>query len=123
MAKPMTVLVAEDHYIVALDLEQKLRKMGLDVMGPYRSVADTMTAIEEKTPDFAFLDVELIDGRSFEVAAYLNDNQKPYVFVTARLDLIEEAGHDVTRVVTKPFKTDDLVEALEFAADYTPPKL
>jgi two-component SAPR family response regulator len=114
MSQSLTVMVAEDSHFVALDLKKKIEKMGHSVLGPFKSVGDTMAAVLEGRLEFAFLDVELMDGRSFKAAAQLNDMGIPFVFVTARTDLVEEAGFDPTKIVLKPFQQGDLKKALDF---------
>ena len=113
-ATPLDILIAEDNFIVALDLKTKVEGFGHNCVGPFRTVVDTMASVEAKHPDFAILDVELLDGRVFIVAAHLADLGIPFVFVTARTDLVREAGFDPTRILLKPFRRADLKVALDY---------
>ena len=111
--KPLNILVAEDNSIVALDIEQTVTRMGHAVIGPSRSVRSTLDAIRNVVPDMAFLDVELTDGRSFSIASQLVKDSVPFMFITARTDLIEEAGYSLEQVIVKPFKRSDIHRAIQ----------
>src|SRR4051812_50170466 len=56
------VLVVEDEYIVALDLEDTLRALGCEVLGPAASVARALALLARERPDAVTLDLDLLDG-------------------------------------------------------------
>ena len=56
------VLVAEDEFVIALEIEATLREFGCLVLGPTASVADTLDRLTRELPDAALIDVELRDG-------------------------------------------------------------
>ena len=62
------VLVAEDEFVIALEIETTLRELGCLVLGPTASVADTLDLLTRERPDAALLDVELRDGPATAVA-------------------------------------------------------
>jgi len=108
MTHALTVLVAEDNILVGLDLKMALESLDCEVWGPFATVADSLEAIVDKVPDYALLDVELKDGRAFTVAKQLDISQTPYVFVTGRGDLLEEAGFEGHDLIPKPFEIEEL---------------
>ena len=54
------VLVVEDEFLIALDLEQLLlRRHGWRVLGPAATVAEALWLLQGATPDVASLDINL----------------------------------------------------------------
>lgn len=60
----LTVLVAEDEYIVALELEETLRARGYAVLGPTASNAEGVELLRRVRPDAALVDATLADGQA-----------------------------------------------------------
>lgn len=112
-ATGLKILIAEDNFMVAMDIKQGIEKLGHDAIGPFSSVVESLAAIKKDAPDFAFLDVELLDERSFMIAQRLDQISVPYAFVTARTDLVVEAGYKLSSVVVKPFRHQDLEDAID----------
>jgi two-component system, response regulator PdtaR len=84
------VLVVEDEFLIAWDLEYLLRRHGWRVLGPAGSVAEALRLLEgEEAPAVALLDVNLRGEPVTPVAAALRDRGVPFVLASAydRLDL------------------------------------
>ena len=79
MSQPR-VLVAEDEFIVAIDLCDTVKEAGFDVEGPHPDVSSAMLAVQKFKPDLAILDVELDDGNSFQLAERLMADNVPVIF-------------------------------------------
>src|SRR3954469_2931819 len=77
------VLVVEDEYIVALDLEDTLRALGCEVLGPVASVARALALLALERPDAVTLDLDLLDGLAVPVAELLASMGVPFVVVSA----------------------------------------
>ena len=77
------VLVVEDEFMVALELEQALCDLGYAVLGPAASAEDALRLLERERPDAATLDVRLRDGRVTPVAERLRAAGVPFVLVTS----------------------------------------
>src|SRR5689334_8220047 len=76
------VLVAEDEFVVALDLEVGLRELGCEVVGPAASVAQALALVARERPDAALLDVALLDGNAAPAAEALRSAGVPFVLLT-----------------------------------------
>lgn len=76
------VLVLEDDYYLATDLQAALEKAGAMVVGPFCDVVDAEQALIDATPDGAFIDVNLGEGPSFDMPRALAQRQVPFAFVT-----------------------------------------
>jgi CheY-like chemotaxis protein len=56
----LMVLVVEDEFLIAMDLEAMLRGHGWRVLGPAATVAEALRLLDGgETPDVALLDVNL----------------------------------------------------------------
>jgi CheY-like chemotaxis protein len=76
------VLVVEDEFLIALDIEQILAGLGCIVIGPAPSVARALALIDREAPDFAILDVNLGRERSAPVAEALRARGVPFALAT-----------------------------------------
>ena len=56
------ILLVEDEFLIALDLQILLYRLGCDVLGPVGSVAEALVLLRHERPDAAVLDINLRDG-------------------------------------------------------------
>lgn len=86
-AKGLTVLIVEDEFLIALDLQDTLQSAGYGVMGPARRVAEALELLKgSPPPDVALLDVNLCGERVTPVARLLNVMGIPFLLTTAGLN-------------------------------------
>lgn len=78
----MRVLILEDDPFIALDLQGIVEGEGHEVVGVHRSLADAKRHLYDAF-EFALLDIDLIDGKSFEFASALTARRIPFAFVSA----------------------------------------
>lgn len=76
------VLVAEDEFLVGMELEELLNEHGWQVVGPVATVARALDSIAREPPEVALLDVNLRGERATPVAARLRAQNVPFVLVT-----------------------------------------
>jgi CheY-like chemotaxis protein len=103
------VLIVEDDVVIAYDLESIVADaVGAEVVVS-RSVARAKTLIEQ-TLDLALLDVDVTNGKTFEVAKLLKLRQVPFVFLTgSNREHIPEELRDEP-FLAKPVDTRKLLE-------------
>ena len=78
------VLVVEDEFLIALDLEQLLRRHGWRVLGPAATVDQALRLLRDgETPDVALLDVNLGGEPVTPVAEELRARGVPFVLASA----------------------------------------
>ena len=77
------VLVAEDEFLLALELELLLEGHGYRVLGPASTVAEALRMLEGATPDAALLDVNLRGEMVTPVAEALRARGVPFVLASA----------------------------------------
>ena len=78
----MRILVVEDEFLVALQLEEDLHAAGYAIVGPFNNVAAALPKIREGEFDIAVLDINLGDEMVFPLADELAARQKPFIFLT-----------------------------------------
>jgi two-component system, response regulator PdtaR len=78
----LCILVAEDEFLLAIQLEEELRDAGHDVIGPYTSVAKVMQAVQDETFDIAVLDVNLNGELIYPLADDLQARGIPFVLLS-----------------------------------------
>lgn len=76
------VLVLEDDYYLATDLQEALEDAGATVIGPCSDAPDALRLLSEQRPDCALLDVNLGQGPSYDLPRELTKHGVPFAFVT-----------------------------------------
>ena len=77
------VLVVEDEFLIAMDLELLLRRHGWRVLGPAATVAGALRLLRGGAPDVALLDVNLRGEPVTPVAEALRARGVPFVLASA----------------------------------------
>ena len=77
----MRVLILEDDPLIAMDLQDILEGEGHDVVGAVASVGDARTHVAAGV-DYALLDVDVADGKSFAIAEEHQVRSIPFAFVS-----------------------------------------
>lgn len=82
-----SILVVEDEYIMAMDLQIKLEEMGYDVLKIVSSGEDAIKYAAELRPDLVLMDI-VLQGEMLgtEAAEKINTLEIPVVFLTAYSD-------------------------------------
>jgi two-component SAPR family response regulator len=111
-----SVLVVEDEFLLAMELESLLSQRGCTVLGPVPTIDQALTMLDRETPELAVLDVNLKGERATPVAAALQDRGVPFVLITgySRIQLSEPELRDAPRL-DKPVNGRDLRCALAHA--------
>ena len=109
------VLVVEDEFLVAMDIELMLRELGCEVLGPRADLASALRAAGEETLDVALLDVNLAGEPVTAVAEALAERALPFVFCTGYQAGNLPRRYPAAPTLTKPFQIADLRSALEHA--------
>lgn len=82
----MTVLVVEDDFIVAYDMQMLLEEHGARVLGPAANLAEGKALLARERPTAAVLDVNLGGEYVFPLAEQLQALDVPFAFATAYAD-------------------------------------
>lgn len=78
------IMIVEDEYLIAMNLEMALADLGASIIGPYARVEAALAAIEadDHLPDAAVLDINVRNRPVFPVAERLSERGIPFVFAT-----------------------------------------
>ncbi len=108
------VLLVEDEYLLALDLEQALEAAGAMVIGPFASVSKALAALAQPL-DLAVMNIRVRDGNTYPLAATLRGRDIPIVFATGQDLRTEPVEWHTSRWITKPYTVEKVIELLESA--------
>jgi CheY-like chemotaxis protein len=107
------LLVVEDEFVIALDLQNLLEAAGHEVVGLAANVPDALALIETTTIDGAILDINLRGERVTEVADLLARKEIPFLFVSGYGSAGRPPGHDRVPVLAKPYSENVLLGVIE----------
>ncbi|KAA3514483.1 MULTISPECIES: response regulator [Agrobacterium] len=79
---PQRVLIVEDEYLVAMDVETSLQSMGVETIDIATTLLQAKESLLREKPDCVLLDVSLSDGTSYELARHLREYSIPFGFVS-----------------------------------------
>lgn len=112
------VLIVEDEYPIAMDIETRLKKLGYDVIGIASSFEESIKLVTSNEPDLLLMDINIEgDKNGIETAEILQKLcNAPVIFLTAysedkildRALMIKPAGY-----LLKPFDDRQLKATIE----------
>ncbi len=107
----LRILILEDDPFIAWDLQAIVEGEGHEVVGVCDSLVEARRRLAD-TFDFALLDIDVADGKSFEVASRLNERKIPFAFVSAseRSELPPDLRG--ARFIPKPYQESAIVQTL-----------
>ncbi len=116
----LSILVVEDEFLVAADIEESLMSLGYDVQKTVASGQDAIDEVERKLPDLILMDIILKGDMTGIDAATIIGKQHdvPVIFLTANADVatIEKAKISLPYgYIIKPFSEKDLQTNIEIA--------
>jgi two-component SAPR family response regulator len=117
-ANPLAVLVVDDEALIAMVLEDLLRHLGCEVIGPAGDVSSAIDLIGngDRALDGAILDVNLRGELVYPVADALQSRGVPFVFVSGYADYGIDPRYAAIPAMAKPFPAkmiDDIVASFE----------
>lgn len=82
MTRACRVLIVEDEYFLAADLEESLRSEGAEIVGPIYEFSQALAKVEEDGFDAAVIDINLRGQSAYPIADKLIEQRIPFVFAT-----------------------------------------
>lgn len=111
------ILIVEDEYLVAADLEAALEDLGYSSVGIAPDLEAALALAAEK-PDLALVDVHLRDGQTGPLIAerLAREHGVAVLFVTANPRMTFDANTPgVIGVLSKPCREDLVAAAVDYA--------
>jgi CheY-like chemotaxis protein len=109
---PSLVLLVEDDAIIALTTQMLLEEIGVEEVRVAGSVADALGHIAQARFDLAVLDLNLGRETSLPVAEQLFAQLVPVIFATGYGDTDLPEAYKSARILSKPYRLDDLRRAI-----------
>jgi CheY-like chemotaxis protein len=107
------ILVVEDEYLIAMNLQDGLENVGSVVLGPVPSVEKAIKKIEsEPHIDAAVVDVNLGGALAYPVADMLAARKIPFVFTSGYEDTALRSRYSGVKNCPKPYLFQAIEEAL-----------
>lgn len=118
--KKARILIIEDEFIIATDLESRLKNLGYIVCGTAASADVALDLIDREHPDLVMMDIMIKGERDgIETSAVIKEKWGiPVVFLTAyaQKDKLERAKLTLPfGYILKPFQQRDLKVTIEMA--------
>ena len=112
----LRILVLEDEFLIAMDVEQLCRDHGAADVTIARKLDEIDGQALPARFDVAVVDLMLGDVSTLDFAARLSSEGIPFIFASGYWDSdeVKDAFPDI-RLVTKPYSGDDLIEAIAMA--------
>lgn len=114
-----SILIVEDQFVEAHDLQLILEKANYEVLGIARSVDQALEKLQTYTPDLVFLDIMLKgDKNGIDLAHILKNRNIGFIFISAnssKLILNEAKITCPFGFIIKPFREQDILTTLEIA--------
>ena len=82
MHRTPQILVVEDEFLIAMELDITLRRAGYQVLGPLSSVSAALGLLRAERPDAAVLDVNLAGEWITPVAEVLRAMSVPFILAS-----------------------------------------
>ncbi len=111
----LQVLVIEDEFLVAMDLELMLRELGCEVVGPIGDLETALRAAREQTLDLALLDINIGGQPVTAVADALAARAVPFALCTGYRHDQLSGRYPAAPKLMKPFQIGELGNALRAA--------
>ena len=120
------ILIVDDEPEIVHSISMRLKSNGYEVLAAADGVQATTTALRE-LPDLIILDIGLPAGSGHVVVKRLRDSMKtaqiPIIFLTAHTseqDYQAAFERGVEQYITKPFRPEDLIYAIESTLQSAP---
>lgn len=111
------ILIVEDEFLVAANLEAMIEDLGHAVIGVAPDAATALT-LADAGPDVALVDVNLADGPSgAQVGAMLSRLGTAVVYLTANPAMLGDGVPGTLGVIAKPCDGRTLESAIKYAVD------
>ncbi len=108
MAAGRRVLIVEDEMIIALEIEETLLGLGIQVIGPASRLDTALQLAAEPAIDAAILDVNIRGGNTYPIADMLAERGIPFVFCSGYSDWALAERHRSRPRLAKPYSSKDL---------------
>jgi two-component SAPR family response regulator len=102
-AQGRTILIVEDHPVIAAEIADIIQTNGGHVLGPVFQLAEAMHLIETAACDAALLDINLGSETVYPAAEKLQNLGVPFAFITGFAEGEMDSRYADAALLHKPF--------------------
>ena len=116
----MKILIVDDEPLARERVRRHLRdEPGIEIVGEAGNGREAVSAIEEKTPDLVFLDVQMPEMNGFDVLKALEENKIPAIVFTTAYDkyAIQAFEFHALDYLLKPFSRERFRRSVRHARE------
>ena len=111
--KGQRILIVEDQFLIAIELQESLEKAGATVVGPVGRLDRALSKVEDDDLNAALLDVDLNGERCWPVADLLSRAGVPFAFTTGfSANIVMPKRFEGRPVVAKPYREGEILSAI-----------
>ncbi len=96
------ILLVEDEFLIALDVQMRLQDAGYNVPDPVASVEEAMSVLDKMTICAAILDMNIRGSTSLPIAERLEAEGTPFIFLSGNDTYHLQEKYSDSLVLTKP---------------------
>jgi two-component system, response regulator PdtaR len=111
----MRILIAEDEFLVGIQLEEELRSAGCSIIGPFGTLEKATLAASRQGFDLALLDINLNGDRVYPLADELSARGVPFIFLSGYLSAALPERFRASPQIAKPHDPAALIRAIRAA--------
>ena len=115
MGRALRVLIAEDEFLVGIQLEEDLRSAGCSIVGPFSRLETATLAARRERFDLALLDINLNGDRVYPLADELSARGAPFIFLSGYLSAALPERFRGSPRMAKPHDPAALLKAIRAA--------
>ena len=115
MVEEMRVLIAEDEFLVGIQLEEDLRLAGCSILGPFSTLELATQASRRERFDLAILDINLNGKMVYPLADELSARGVPFIFLSGYISADLPRRFRESRQIMKPHDPAVLIEEIQRA--------
>lgn len=113
-------MIVEDELLVALDLRERLKLHGFEVVSIADNLEEAITEFKDHLPDIVLIDITIKGDKSgIDIANCINEiHPTPFIYISAHTDIltVNKAKNTMpASYLIKPFTTNSLLVSIELA--------
>ena len=112
----MRILIAEDEFLVGIQLEDDLRSAGCSILGPFSTLEMATQAARRERFDVAILDINLNGDMVYSLADELSVRGIPFIFLSGYISADFPGRFKKSPQITKPHDPAALIKEIQTAA-------
>ena len=112
------ILLVEDEFLIAIDVQMRLQEAGYAVLDPVGSVEEALAILDAHSVKAAILDMNLRGDTSTPIAERLQAEGTPFIFLSGNDTYHQDERFANHTVLTKPIDYANLIGQMNTLCGY-----